>query len=194
MPIVEIQIEGDDYQVRLTRDQFLLLTATLDEHLLQFGDHFDVNGWTRREAQEFSVEMAERTRVARLGGKDAQLSVMKKRRLIGYWRNEQHPEFPDPASFVDASWDEDERHEVWAYLASGTVIVSSMGTSPCRICGEDNGASEYTDGRYQWPEGLAHYVGEHGVRLPEDVVAHVRARLDSLDAATPSLDWWLAQT
>ena len=101
---------------------------------------------------------------------------MEIRRLIGYWRSEQHPEFPDPQSLVDATWDDDERHMLWAYLSSGTMVVSCMGLSPCRLCGADNGALEYTDGVYQWPEGLAHYVGEHGVRLPSEVVAHAVGR------------------
>jgi hypothetical protein len=122
------------------------------------------------------------------------LSAMESRRLIGYWRNERHPEFPDPQSLVDAAWDEDERHKVWAYLSSGTMVVSYMGLSPCRFCGEDNGALEYTDGVYQWPEGLAHYVREHSVRLPSEVVAHAVERLGSLEATSASLDWWLAQT
>jgi len=119
---------------------------------------------------------------------------MEDRRPIGYWRNERHPEFPEPQSLVDATWDDDERHMVWAYLSSGTMVVSGMGMSPCRICGEDNGAVEYTDGVYQWPEGLAHYVSEHAVRLPGEVVAHAVQRLDSLEATSASLDWWLAQT
>jgi hypothetical protein len=127
-------------------------------------------------------------------GYSGETVVMEHRRLIGYWRNEHHPEFPEPQSLADETWDEDERHMVCAYLSSGTVVVSYMGMSPCRLCAEDNGALEYTDGVYQWPEGLAHYVSEHGVRLPEELVAHVLGRLDSLEATSASLDWWLAQT
>src|SRR4051794_37585642 len=116
------------------------------------------------------------------------------RRLIGYWRNERHPGFPEPHALVDGAWDEDERRMVWAYLSSGTIVASYMGMSPCRFCGEHNGALEYTDGVYQWPEGLAHYVSGHGVRLPGEVVAHAVERLASLEATSASLDWWLAQS
>jgi hypothetical protein len=35
---------------------------------------------------------------------------VKERRLIGYWRNEKHPEYPDPTDLVDESWDAEERH------------------------------------------------------------------------------------
>jgi hypothetical protein len=68
-----------------------------------------------------------------------------------------------------------------------------MGQSSCRFCGADNGALEYSDGVYQWPEGLAHYVSDHSVRLPGEFVAHAVERLDSLESSSPSLDWWLAQ-
>lgn len=119
---------------------------------------------------------------------------MEVRRLIGYWRNEQHPEYPDPQSLVDSTWDEDKRHVVYTYLCSGTMVAAYMGLSPCRLCGEHNGALEYTDGVYQWPEGLAHYVSEHSVRLPAEVVAHAIEKLEALEATRPSLDWWLGQT
>lgn len=114
------------------------------------------------------------------------------RKLIGYWRSEQHPECPDPHDLIDDQWDEDERHVVWWYLSSGTTAGAYMGLSPCRLCGKPNGALEYTDGVYQWPEGLAHYVADHSVRLPTEIVAHALAELDALDAGSVSLDWWLS--
>jgi len=116
------------------------------------------------------------------------------RRLLGYWRNDEHPEYPDPAAFVDNTWDRQERHEVWSYLSSGTMAAAYMGLSPCRICGEHNGALEFTDGVYQWPEGLAHYVYDHDVRLPAEFVAHARARLEQLEGEAVALDWWLEIT
>jgi hypothetical protein len=39
-----------------------------------------------------------------------------------------------------------------------------MGHSTCRLCGKQNGASEYTVEHWTWPEGFQHYVLEHGVR------------------------------
>lgn len=115
-------------------------------------------------------------------------------RHIGYWRNAEHPEYPDPADLADENWDEDERHAVWYYLASGTMVRAYMGLSPCRICGQHNGSLEFSDGVYQWPEGLAHYVEEHAVRLPAELVNHALRRLDVLENSTPTLDWWLAAT
>jgi hypothetical protein len=44
-----------------------------------------------------------------------------------------------------------------------------MGYSQCRFCGIQNGSGEFTDGLLIWPEGLAHYVEKHHVRLPSEV-------------------------
>src|ERR1700736_1825718 len=97
--------------------------------------------------------------------------------LIGYWRNTGSPEWPDPADFVDEAWDAAERHMVSAYLESATVPWTSMGFSPCRLCGKPNGSVEYTDGTYLWPEGLSHYVRDHSVHLPQAVIDHILERL-----------------
>jgi hypothetical protein len=35
------------------------------------------------------------------------------------------------------------------------------------------GSVEYSDGRFIWPEGLAHYVEEHQARLPDEFVDSV---------------------
>lgn len=113
-------------------------------------------------------------------------------RLIGYWRNEQRPELPDPHDFVDLSWDEAERREVAGYLDAGFVPWAAAGFSPCRICGALNGSVERTDWTYLWPEGLGHYVVEHSVRLPREVLDHITTRLDEVQSRDSINDsWWL---
>lgn len=119
---------------------------------------------------------------------------METRRLIGYWRNDRHPEYPDPEAFVDRAWDSDEQHLMWAYLSSGTMAVAFAGLSPCRLCGIDDGALEFTDGVYQWPEGLAHYVTEHNVRLPQEFIDHATVQMTLIETVKPNLVWWLTQT
>ncbi|MCR6688807.1 hypothetical protein [Cellulomonas sp.] len=113
-------------------------------------------------------------------------------RLIGYWRNDQHPEYPDPRDMVDSTWDEDDRFVVVGYLKAGTYFRHYMGLSPCRFCGRHNGASEYTDGVLVWPEGLSHYVDEHDVRLPRAIEDYVLRRVARLEDAPVSVDWWQA--
>lgn len=112
--------------------------------------------------------------------------------MIGYWRNATHPELPDPHDLVDEEWDEDDRFAVVGYLRHGTYYRGWMGLSPCRMCGRNNGSGELTDGVLAWPEGLAHYVEEHGVRLPPAVERHVLEAVDCLDATGSSVDWWVS--
>jgi hypothetical protein len=63
------------------------------------------------------------------------------------------------------------------------------------MCGVANGSAEFTDGTYVWPEGLAHYVDEHHVRLPEAVLEHIRRRWDELlEESIVDDEWWLRAT
>jgi len=110
--------------------------------------------------------------------------------VIGLWWSEREPYWPRPQSFVDPNWDEQERQTVLAYLESGTINRAYMGFSPCRFCGANNGALEFTDGVYAWPEGLAHYIQEHALRLPAEVVAHAIARIEGLEARARDDTWW----
>jgi hypothetical protein len=92
--------------------------------------------------------------------------------LIGYWLGPDAPGWPDVRTFVDPSPDSALRDRAVAYLLGGTVFAVAAGTSLCRICGQANGSAELTDGvRFVWPEGLAHYVEAHNVRLPAEVTA-----------------------
>ncbi len=116
-------------------------------------------------------------------------------RIIGYWVDDDRPDLPDPANFVDPDWEVDERRVVASYLNAGRPIGTGRGCSPCRICGASNGFEDFTDGVFQWPEGLAHYVLDHAVRLPEEIVEHA---LRSTDAAAVvglvDTKWWIAAT
>jgi hypothetical protein len=134
-----------------------------------------------------AADRASRTARERLG-------FMSTLRLIGYWRSDDDPRWPDPVEFIDEAWDQAERHMVDVYLRVGGGLTpeQAVGFSSCRICGDDfNGTMEYTDGAYVWPEGLSHYVRDHGVRLPQEFVEHVCKRCDipthDLDLGTK---WW----
>jgi hypothetical protein len=123
------------------------------------------------------------------------------------WDGRAAPDgLPDVCAFVSAV-DSAAQQAVAAYLRSGTVFAAAGGVSVCRLCGAANGSAEQTDGEhFVWPEGLAHYVEEHGVRLPDEVVA-IAARgvapAVDLEWFTPSLletggvtidvEWWRHQ-
>jgi hypothetical protein len=111
--------------------------------------------------------------------------------LIGYWDGPHtRPGWPAPEDFVAADWDDDDRDMVADHLARGHVARACMGLSPCRVCGEGNGALELSDGTFVWPEGLRHYVTDHQVRLPDRFVEHVRAHGDGLERAVRDEGWW----
>ncbi|MFD1873094.1 hypothetical protein [Hymenobacter bucti] len=99
----------------------------------------------------------------------------------------------------------DERQRVVAYLRQGRSFVSWMGYSWCRFrCGISQGAmgaDDLTDGTYCWPEGLTHYILEHNLRLPTELVRHILAQptfpIEQAKQISPtcevSLDWWYTQ-
>lgn len=113
---------------------------------------------------------------------------------IGYWSASEGDAWPDVNGFVDLTWDAEERARAVSHLRHGILARAYLGHSICRICGEPNGSTELTDGTYLWPGGLAHYVDQHGVRLPVEFVGHVEDVVRSFDDAEVDDDWWKART
>lgn len=121
--------------------------------------------------------------------------------LIGYWEGSTEPGWPRVTDFVDEHWDETERDCVAEYLQQGFVPWVQAGISPCRFCGAANGCAEQTDGVYIWPEGLAHYLREHGVRPPVSVIRHILSRSDKMNPERVEINpeqvdktWWKTAT
>jgi hypothetical protein len=127
---------------------------------------------------------------------------MIKLNAIGYWHSFENPKAPEPAWFIDHNWSIEEKEKVINHLKNGQIIRSWMGFSWCRFrCKNDGlGAADLTDGTYIWPEGLSHYLENHGVRLPQEFVEHVlnytATILDVKENETAfeyDAEWWLAQ-
>jgi hypothetical protein len=112
-------------------------------------------------------------------------------RTIGYWNGPSServtPEqiasgcpvenrFIWPKDIVDPAWESAVRSSIVTYLSTAPKIVAYMGLSWCRFrCGIQHlGATELSDGIWVWPEGLAHYVEKHLIRLPDEFVAHLK--------------------
>ncbi|BEL03881.1 hypothetical protein Q0Z83_020720 [Actinoplanes sichuanensis] len=119
--------------------------------------------------------------------------MTRKIRTIGYWAGLGPAEpWPDVCAFVS----DDVDHEAVAYLRAGTMIAVSGSSARCTLCGRSIGRRLLTDGdRYMWHEGLAHYVEEHGVRLPVRLVG-VPAPFDAEGfdhSVSVDSDWWFGQ-
>jgi hypothetical protein len=87
---------------------------------------------------------------------------------------------PNPAWLVWNGWDPAEQRGVVAYLRAGQEWIQFRGWSYCRFnCGiapSALGDRDLTDGVWVWPEGLAHYVQVHSVRLPDEFIDHMRSQ------------------
>ena len=57
-----------------------------------------------------------------------------------------------------------------------TVAQDTSGYYLTRPGARSNGCTELCDDMWCWPEGLAHYVEQHGIRLPAQFVAHAAER------------------
>lgn len=117
--------------------------------------------------------------------------------LIGYWfRDLSDCDFMAPQE-LSAIEDESIRNRLAAYLEGGRPLRSYRGGAWCRFrCGiESIGGSELTDGRWVWPEGLAHYVRVHRTELPAEFIDHALANRPVIetrfDESEISLDYWL---
>jgi hypothetical protein len=92
-------------------------------------------------------------------------------RLVGYWKGQLDDELPFPQE-LERERDADVRDRVATYLDAGTRRSIQWGYSFCRYgCPIRNGSCELTDGRWTWPDGLAHYVRTHALALPPELVA-----------------------
>lgn len=103
---------------------------------------------------------------------------MPRLEVLGWWFSPFAPStLPRPQALA-GGLESVARAAVLRYLRAGKVLVTFPEPSFCRFdCGETAmGTKDLTDGRYVWPEGLAHYVERHGVRLPEAFVGHVQER------------------
>ena len=123
-----------------------------------------------------------------------------KLKLIGYWKggfDTANDIWPDPKDFVsEISFEE--KQTLLSYLESAIRMpYAAAGVSECRFCGKAVGNGEYTDGKFLWPEGLAHYIQEHSVQLPEEFLAQALSGIKInpyLDLKSENIEidteWW----
>ncbi len=106
---------------------------------------------------------------------------------VGFWRRYEGAEHDlnDDRPWPSPGRSDLMADDVLAYLQLGYLESYEFGFSTCRLCGLTGiamGSCSLTDGQHVWPEGLPHYVSEHGVALPESFVEHAHANLPRLRA------------
>lgn len=92
-----------------------------------------------------------------------------------------------------------------SYLMAGKVAAEYLGYSYCRFqCGiveEEMGFRTLTDGHWAWPEGLAHNIECHDVKLPDEFLQHVASNKyqipsgisdESMQELNYTYDYWIA--
>lgn len=119
--------------------------------------------------------------------------------LVGYWRSKMEPVWPDPAWFIDRTWNSSEAAAVVEHVQRGEPVAVAAGVDWCRFrCGREHlGSAMLSDGTYVWPQSLVHYMLAHAVRPPDEFVQHA-GRADAVAAPTAertriATDWWRAQ-
>lgn len=108
-------------------------------------------------------------------------------KLLGYWTDgEGSGPYIHPHAVIDPHWAAGERRQIVEYLKQGIRVHEDLGFSYCRFpsgpVDKDMGNAERTDGEWIWPEGLWVYVANFGVRLPDDILATMRANRFSIPA------------
>lgn len=123
-------------------------------------------------------------------------------RRIGYWSGRNEPDkYPTASNFIQ-EFPYPGQQRIATYLRNGYQMSYIMlGYSTCRICGKsDNGTQDLSDGKYIWPEGLAHYVESHNLRLPKEFETHVASDWEPIDTEhlwmgewATDYEWWLSK-
>ena len=95
----------------------------------------------------------------------------------------------DPRDYADPTWDPAERQPVVTYLEHCYSLGYMNPTAAiwCPFGCRDpspRGGETLTDGSWEFPEILIHYVRDHAVKPPDEFLAHVRS------TASKSQDLW----
>lgn len=115
---------------------------------------------------------------------------------FGYWRvNDKETHLPLLADFVDPTWQPEDKMSLIAYLKGAPLaLVTSGHFLKCSLCSRElQRGAHRSDGTWLWPDSLAHYVEEHGVRLPLNFERQIRDRdyrpPQELDVRVEQLPW-----
>ena len=90
---------------------------------------------------------------------------------------------PPFEAFVDQSWQPDDLNEIVAFLNNGECCLSTTlnYVFSCHICYQKLGNPSLqltdTENVYIWMGHLGHYVANHHLRPPDNMVRHIRQKI-----------------
>jgi len=108
-------------------------------------------------------------------------SSLRELKAVGYWKEkaDEATGWIFPSCIIDTNWEPDYKPQIISYLRRGVIYHQYLGVSHCRFqCGIDNdemGSVSLSDGVWEWPEGLAHYIEAHDVFLPHEFVDFMKS-------------------
>jgi hypothetical protein len=111
---------------------------------------------------------------------------------FGPWKlKDDATNVPLLSQIIDENWKPPDLVAIISYLenAPGGGCTTLYPNSICVLCGEELGSPDIqrSDNSWVWTDNLAHYVAKHHVRLPDRMVAHIRAKIYHHPNANPTL-------
>jgi hypothetical protein len=93
---------------------------------------------------------------------------------VGFWHSKYEPWLAMPVGgFLSLGERTDLCNRLQATENTKAEKIQYRGHSTCRLCGCLNGSASFSYNGYEWPEGLKHYVLEHGVALDPVFIRNV---------------------
>lgn len=93
-------------------------------------------------------------------------------RHFGFWFSAKEVE-----DHIALEWKPHDRERLIAFLSQVEPMAAAAVASICLLCGARLGSvAVVSDETWLWRNDLAHYVGNHGVRLLNEMCDHIRQR------------------
>lgn len=101
---------------------------------------------------------------------------------VGFWRASLYSNepLPFPTEMCVDSWQGQQKDLVVSYIKDTPISDSYFGYSKCRICDEQLGASDKSDGVFIFPEKYEHYLIKHNIKPPQEFINHIFKKLAEL--------------
>lgn len=109
------------------------------------------------------------------------INIINKRKVEGYWNNKEnrYPDFPMPVRH-NKKWKKSEFLQRLSVVQKDSHQTFCKGSSRCRLCDKSNGSGEFSRGEWDWPDGLMHYVEDHGVKPSDAFIEFINKEYEAI--------------